>query len=296
MYTFIKYIKNIFAHKSVAPTKLVVEYDTCNIEINLKKQNEPGITSKTFYKLQTPKFMLDTNHDESGLKITTLIDKKTDTPVRAFVAGIEQQDPNMEKYCIMLEDAAGEITLKNKRYKIIGDTYFYINHDKQMITPKFELMFIKGEAYEKVCSYMDAPGNKDYAGIGTRLHQIRVERMMQTGMGNSCIVAEGNSFPFHYSLGYRLTQAVRPIEDCINILRDFSHWNNKPQKENSQYLFAQRQENKYIINWSATLEHFLCDYYKNGGAALDELLPNMFLNATSVKQWIAMIQKQPILY
>lgn len=286
----------MFTHKSANPAKLIVKYDICNIEIDMKKQNECGITSKTFYNLQAPGFIPDTNLHESGLKITTLIDKKTGGPVRAFVAGIEQENPNMEKYCIMTEDTTGEIPIKNKRYKIIGDTYFYINQDQQMITPKFELMLIKGELYEKVCSYMRAPGNQDYYGIGTRLHQIRVERMMQNNLRNSQIVADGNSFPFHYSMGYRLTPATRPIEDCIQILRDFSHWNNKTQQENSQYLFAEQQNGKFVINWSATLEHFLCDYYKNGGTPLEEFLPNMFLNETSLKQWIAMIQRQSILY
>ena len=40
----------------------------------------------------------------------------------------------------------------------------------------------------------------------------------------------------------------------------------------------------------------LNDYYKNGGAPLVDFSPNMYLNETSLKQWIEMIKKQPILY
>jgi len=291
--TIIKNIKNAF---TIQPAKLAVRYDTCDVEINLRKQNNQGIISNTFYKLQTPEFTPDTNCDENGLKITTLIDKKTGKPARAFVAAIAQSAPNAEKFCIMVEDRGGQITVGNKRLKTVGEIYFYVNKAQQMIMPKFEKIFINGELCEKVCSYMEATGNKDYLGIGTRLHQIRVERMLQHNLGNSCIVADGNSFPFHYSMGYRLTPATRPIEDSIKILYQFSGLNNKPPKENAKYLFAERQNGNYVINWSATMEHFLCDYYNNGGAPLDYLMPNMFLTVTSLKQYIAMIQRQPILY
>ena len=162
---------------------------------------------------------------------------------------------------------------------------------------KFEGAFIDGELCEKVLSYMNAKGNKEYGGIGTRMHQLRVERMLQNRLGNVCIVAEGNSFPFHYSMGYRLPDAKRPIEDSTKILQEFSSLNQKSPRENSKYIFLERDnDKKVVINWSATLEHFLNDYYKNGGAPLVDFSPNMYLNEASLEQWIEMIKKQPILY
>ena len=294
---FTNRMKRVFTGK---PVRLVVQYDICNVNIDLCKNNELGITSKTFYQLQKPLFVLDNNYDDNGFRLTTLIDRKTGGVVTAFVAKAEPNDGMLkdcktEEYWILVEDNAGEVLFNNKQYSIVGDIYFQINKEQRMVMPKFELVNIKGALYEKVCSYMKAPGNKDYAGIGTRLHQIRIERMLQDKLGNSYIVAEGNSFPFHYSMGYRLKPVTRPIEDSIGILQEFSSWNNKSFKENLKYLFAEEQDNKYVINWSATLEHCLCDYYKNGGATLEEFLPNMYLNETSVKQWIEMIQKQPIL-
>lgn len=291
--TLIQNFKDLF---SLKPRKLIVQYDTCDIAINLRKQIKDGITSQTFNKLMSSEFSVDNNRDESGLKITTLIDKKTGAPVRAYVAGITADIPDTENYCIMVEDATGEMSVNNKRYKIIGSTYFCINKNKKMVTPKFDITVIKGQLYEKVCAYMKSTGNSNYTGIGIRLHQIRVERMLQENLGNVQIVAEGNSFPFHYSMGYRLVPTTRPIEDCIPIAQEFSRWNKKVPQENLKYLHAKQQDGKYVIDWSATLEDFLCDYYRCGGAPLDEFLPNMFLNKSSVKQWIAMIQKQPILY
>lgn len=277
------------------PVRLVVQYDICNVNIDLCKNNELGITSKTFYKLQTPKFTLDTNHDENNFRLTTLIDRKTGKPVTAFVAKIQSDGQDAEEYWILVEDATGEVPFKNKKYRVVGSIYFYINKEQQMVTPKFEIVSMDGDVYEKVCSYMKATGNKDYAGIGTRLHQIRIERMLQENLGNSYIVADGNSFPFHYSMGYRLVPGTRPIEETIGVLQEFSTWNNKSFKENLKYVFVEEQGNKYVINWSATLEHCLCDYYKNGGKQLVGFSPNMYLNETSAKQWVDMIKKQPIL-
>lgn len=267
------------------------------IEVSLLKENFQGISSKTFKKLLSTEFTPKTNLDENFLRITTLIDKKTNKPVNAYIARVDEDVPNMEKYYLMVPDANGEINIKNKNYRVVGDTYFYIDKERQMISPKFEGTFIDGELCEKVLSYMNAKGNKEYGGIGTRMHQLRVERMLQNGLGNVCIVAEGNSFPFHYSMGYRLIDAKRPIEDSTKILQEFSSLNQKSPRENSKYIFLERDnDKKVVINWSATLEHFLNDYYKNGGTPLVDFSPNMYLNEASLEQWIEMIKKQPILF
>ena len=286
--------KRMFNFKKV---DLVRQPAADTVEISLLKENFQGISSKTFKKLISPEFTPKTNLDESGLKITTLIDKKTNKPVNAYIARVKEDIPNEEKYYLMVADKNGEINVKNKNYRVVGDTYFYINKERQMISPKFERVFIDGKHCEKVLSYMNAIGNKEYGGIGTRMHQLRVERMLQKGFGNVCIVAEGNSFPFHYSMGYRLTPAQRPLEDSTKILQEFSCMNRKSPRENSKYIFVERDnDKKVVINWSATLEHFLNDYYKNGGAQLSDFLPNMYLNEASLEQWIEMIKKQPILY
>ena len=286
--------KRMFNFKKV---DLVRQPAADTVEVSLLKENFQGISSKTFKKLLSPEFTPKTNLDESGLRITTLIDKKTNKPVNAYIARVEEDVPNMEKYYLMVPDANGEINIKNKNYRVVGDTYFYIDKEQEMISPKFEGAFIDGELCEKVLSYMNAKGNKEYGGIGTRMHQLRVERMLQNRLGNVCIVAEGNSFPFHYSMGYRLPDAKRPIEDSTKILQEFSSLNQKSSRENSKYIFLERDnDKKVVINWSATLEHFLNDYYKNGGAPLVDFSPNMYLNEASLEQWIQMIKKQSILY
>ncbi len=226
--------KKMFTFKKV---DLVRQPAADTVQVSLLKENFQGISSKTFKKLLSPEFTPKTNIDESGLRITTLIDKKTNKPVNAYIARVEEDIPDMEKYYLMVADANGEINVKNKNYRVVGDTYFYIDKEHQMISPKFEGAFIDEELCEKVLSYMNAKGNKDFGGIGTRMHQLRVERMLQNRLGNVCIVAEGNSFPFHYSMGYRLAHSQRPIEDSTKILQEFSNLNQKSPRDNSKYIF-----------------------------------------------------------
>lgn len=61
-------------------------------------------------------------------------------------------------------------------------------------------------------------------------------------------------------------------------------------------LMVKVKDNKKIIDFAATFENFLNDYYKNGGAPIEEFSPNMYLTQTSLNQWIEMIEKQPILF
>ncbi len=127
--------KRMFNFKKV---DLVRQPAADTVEVSLLKENFQGISSKTFKKLLSPEFKPKTNLDESGLRITTLIDKKTNKPVNAYIARVEEDVPNMEKYYLMVPDANGEINIKNKNYRVIGDTYFYIDKEQEMISPKFE--------------------------------------------------------------------------------------------------------------------------------------------------------------
>ena len=281
----ISYIGNKFERQ---PAKDVVE-------INLI-ENTPGIKSATFRKFLTqPEFTPKTNLAKSGAKITTIIDKKTQKPVEAFVARAESKNPNCEKYVLMVKDRKGDIKLNNEKFRAVGITTFYVNKKANMITPKFDLDIINGELYQKIHSNMKSLDNKDFAGIGLRLHQLRVERMLQNNLGNVCIVAEGNSFPFHYSMGYRLQPRFEPIERIKELLNTLSGFNNKPPKENAKFVIAELKNNKEMLNVSASIENCLNDYYKRGGEVI-EFSPNMYLEPISLNQWVDLIQKQPILY
>ncbi|MBE7703290.1 MAG: hypothetical protein E7Z89_04485 [Cyanobacteria bacterium SIG28] len=285
-------IKNMFNFKHISLERSP-KADT--VEVN-KFNNTPGIKSNTFKKLLTPEFMPTRSIADNGTKVTTLIDKKTQKPVEAFVAKIEETDPFCERYVLLVNDEKGDISIQNEKFKTIGETYFYVDKEKNLITPKSELAFIDGELCEKVLSHMSAGGNNEYGGIGTRLHQLRVERMLQNGLGNVCIVAEGNSFPFHYAMGYRLPTHYTGVEDAGIIMNELTLFNKKHPRENSKYLAVEVKDKQQVINISATIENCLNDYYKQGGKPLEDFSPNMYLDKVSLNQWIELIQKQPILY
>ncbi len=302
--TFLSKFQNFLKFRS---PKLIVRYTEFDVLLDLLKVNQQGITSKTFYKLMTPEFRLAKNTDETGMKMTTLIDKKTGKPVLAYAVKIQKENmqPNEEEYGIALQDPNGELQHAGKRYRIIGMTRFYINTERKMVMPRFESVkhSVDIDKYtkaivtdERIDSYMKSLENTDYAGIGVRLHQIRIERMLQCKLGNSFIVAEGNSFPFHYSLGYRLAPCTQEIDYTYPLMKDFASRTKTPIMENAKYIYADKQDNKFVIDYSASLEHFLDDYYRHGGKPLDDIMPNMFLTKKSLEQWIKMIRQQPMLY
>lgn len=79
--------KRMFNFKKV---DLVRQPAADTVEVSLLKENFQGISSKTFKKLLSPEFTPKTNLDESGLRITTLIDKKTNKPVNAYIARVDE--------------------------------------------------------------------------------------------------------------------------------------------------------------------------------------------------------------
>ena len=103
---------NIFKDIIIPATKRIFNFTkadlvrqpaTDTVEVSLLKENFQGISSKTFKKLLSPEFTPKTNLDESGLRITTLIDKKTNKPVNAYIARVKEDIPNMENTVLWLQ-------------------------------------------------------------------------------------------------------------------------------------------------------------------------------------------------
>ncbi len=286
---FIPEIKKILGRRGSALEKQPVT------DVFEKQHSTSGIKSKTIKKLFSEEFRPVKNVDENKCRITTIIDKKTKKPVEAFVAGVETEEAGEEKYVIMVKDKAGEIKINDNAFKKVGDIYFYLDRENNIISPKFELINIDGELYERVQSYMRSYGNNDYEGIGIRLHQLRIERMLQEKMDNIMIVAEGNSFPFHYNMGFRLSPNFVAAEDMKKVIGTLSDINGKNKSYNKKFIRFCYQNGEKLIDYSGTLENFLNDYYKKGGKTLD-YEPNMFLDKASAEQWINYIKTQPILF
>lgn len=258
------------------------------------------INSKTFETLSEPQYIPTRRVAEKGLRVTTLIDKKTNSPVEAFVARVEDDDKFMEQYIIMVKDKNGDIDIDGQKFSEVGGTHFYINKKENMITPKFGLFIAENEHGEKepcqkVDSYMESVGNDRYGGIGIRLHQMRIEKMVMNELGNVMIVAEGNSFPYHYNMGYRLKPIQKGMDSLASVVKKLCDLNGKPPEYNSKFVSVENKDGVQVINFAHSVENCLCDYYNKGGKPL-EFMPNMYLTQTSADQWIDFIKKQPILF
>ena len=81
--TIFENVKNMFVYR---PRTLIVRYADGEIVIDLTKKNISGINSQTFNKLMTPEFAVENHIDKSGLRLTTLIDKKTGKIKKLLVA------------------------------------------------------------------------------------------------------------------------------------------------------------------------------------------------------------------
>ena len=288
-------IKNIFNFRNIKLERQPVK----DVYINTIKYVD-GIKSKTFKTLLSTEYTPTRRIDISGARVTTLIDKKSNKPIEAFVAQVESEDPLLERYAVMVKNPEGEIVIGNQRFNNVGETYFYVNKEAQMITPKFGATYAENEhgqkeLVEKVESYMKSDGNDKFGGIGVRLHQLRVERMLMNKFGNVCIVAQGNSFPFHYKMGYRLFPQLEDMQKLQNVVNQLCRLNQKSSEYNYKFVSVEEIKGKHVINVSHSIENCLNDYYKNGGKDLDNFMPNMYLTGTSARQWIELIKKQPIL-
>ena len=263
-------------------------------DIYIKNHNMPDIRSNTFYRLSSPQFRVPENIAENNSRITTVIDKKTGAHVKVFVAKVEAEEPNCERYIIMKKNPNGDIKIAKDNYECIGSTYFYINPEEQMITPKIEFFTNQaGINYQKINSYVKATGNNEYAGIGTRLMQLRVESMLLNNLNNVKIAAEGMSFPFHYGLGFRIHN-FRDFSNAEEFLKHLSGFNGKSIQENSKYLVIKKEKGEQYVHILESLQKFLNDYYKNGGKELD-YMPDMYLTDKALIQWCKLIQQQPII-
>ena len=138
--------------------------------------------SETMKLLYTEKYHSKKRLNKEGYPITTVIDKKTGEPVEAYIK-CEKKNKQSERWGMYIKDKnepTGE--------RLLGYRSFYLDGRRKKITP----------------GYMDSDGNKEYSGIGLRMHQLTVERMMQKGFKNIEIEALPDAFPFHYKLGFRM--------------------------------------------------------------------------------------------
>lgn len=252
------------------PKRTIPETDIVEIS-EFTKRLQSLEESKTMKKLFSPEFKTPQGKNSDGYYVTTIIDNDTGKPVKAYVK-LEQGDENSEKWYIFIKN------IRNS-YQEIGVRHFEIDMNKNIISP----------------GYME---NRSYpfSGVGIRLHQIGIERMMQKSLDNVQICSTEEAFPFHYKCGFRIIPIERTMDKnaFIEMLKTFS----KDSGIDIRTLYKNAEiisKNSDIIKFSTKkIENWRKLLYAQGKNIDWSCNCPMRLSKEALAQWKEYIKLQPI--
>jgi len=234
--------------------------------------------SKTLAQLYTPKFNTKARLSSDGLPLTTVIDKLTGEPVEVAVKPMVYNNV-MEQYNFLRKK-------KNGHYEEIGCRMFDVNRPNKKIQP----------------GYMESSGNNRFSGIGFRMHQIAIERMMELGFDNVEIFASYDALPFHYKSGFKAVASdelsfndeglkrhiqyyANEYKIDVDIIEKFFMKNVKKVPSRDSYTFDFNKYKEDLFNYC--MEHKI---KLPLGSVLD-----MELTYPAKRLWEERIRRQPIL-
>ncbi len=230
--------------------------------------------NKTMDLLFSKKFNFRQGKNSDGYYRTSLIDKKSREPVNAYVKCLKEGS-NVEHWGIFVKNSSGE-------YERVGIRKYHLDDKSKTIHTGF----------------MESRNGRDlYSGIGIRLHQITIERMMQKGYKRLVIESEPNAFPFHYKCGFRSPDIVEtvPKSSIDEFTNEFLKQGLTPEEVNAALRIRPNGENFDISAVSA--ENLMKALYlkNNGNIISNEMLVPMELYGEHLAKWQSSIRSQPIL-
>ncbi len=258
--------------------KRINDYERRTIALKNVPRSLDELKPKSLKKLFSSKFVPKRRTDELGRPVTTIIDRQTQEPVEVYVKHLTNPaKPNsLETYEIYIKNPKGEDEL-------IGFREIRFDIENKTLIP----------------GNMESFANDRYEGIGTRLHQLGIERTMQKGYGAVVINSTDSAFPFHYKSLFRMqptpernfgsdilpaikkevldiakgktTISPTELDNCFIRTRDGKLFDMAKTKENIQKLFFQKR---------------LSD--SNG------VFSRMILDGENLEYWKCLIAKQPI--
>ena len=132
--------------------------------------------------------------------------------------------------------------------------------------------------------------NELYEGIGTRLHQLAVERAVQNNFNSIHIGSTGDAFPFHYKSLFRAEPYAEYVRMTYDEMLRIGRLKGLNEKEIKECLVESAQKGLYD---SKTLENILKKaYIKNEDYIIDF---NMVLDGKNFEYWKELAKSQPIL-
>ncbi len=230
--------------------------------------------SATMKALYSPKYKIPQGINEDGYYITTVIDKKSKKPVTAYVRQ-EENFANGETWTISIKNSNGD-------YEEIGSRNINIDPSGNL---------------HPCVMLMSSDKNQIYSGVGLRLHQIAIERMLQSKGESISIYAVRHSFPFHYKCGFRVNpkqDGKFPDEGIDTVINRYSTKFDISKEKLKSMLIKRKFKgvegygvNETYQEWAKFL------YLRNKEIGLESIL--MELPPGAIQAWKARINTQPIL-
>ena len=243
--------------------------------------------SKVMEKLFSPEFTPKRHIDENGCFVTTIIDKKTGEPVEAYVkqgnANTKERSPILDNQYI--ESEKWEIYVKDKdvpsKYRRVGHRTFDLDFYENKIEP----------------GYMTAiEGQSEYEGIGVRLHQIAVERMLQEDFNTVEIESLYSAFPFHYKCGFRTTpESSKYLKSMLmESINSWSQTLKRPVNDLKREIIVE-DLGDYCETDCGVIEEIKKEICKISGGMRPFEDTSMSLQGEYLRKWIDLAESQPIL-
>lgn len=259
-------------------TKRLKEWEQKVVDLVNKSRNLPKSAieeSSTMKKLYSPEFKVPQGMNKDGYYMTSIIDKKTGKPVVCYVKCAGKGKDGYENWRIYTKN-------KNDEYELIAYRDFTIDKATSTVKP----------------GNMNSTNGSDlYGGIGLRLHQIAIERMLQENLKGIEICSTGSAFPFHYKSGFRTRDMnVNVSEEKLNQYIDKWVCDSDLSKEELKSAIVESNDgNGNILLNSKTLENWRkMQFLRNRYKIVWGDTP-MTLSGEQLEKWKQMISEQPIL-
>jgi hypothetical protein len=167
-------------YKRITNLKILNELacDAVKFSTKIIKDNDNLFESETFKTLFNDRFKTLIHLDSLENPITTVINRKTKKPVNIIIKEISQGEYEFR--------TAAPKQLNN----LLGMMQIDINR--------------KGYNATYIQRMTTETGKKEYAGIGTRMHQFAIEKSIQTGTNGRVALKAADLAPiFHFQNGFR---------------------------------------------------------------------------------------------
>jgi len=256
------------------------------------------LESKTFSKLFSQEFKPKNRKTVEGFPITTVIDKVTNKPVEVY---FKKSPRNLEKNG-EVEVPIEEWELFRKTPKGKEERLGFIHWTLEKDSKTFGVGFIGNQIeYDKYYTCKLAENTESqYAGIGIRLNQIKIERFLQEKFNTIKILSTGTAYPFHAKNGFKVSDKIISLkkisasayDNFIEKLKGIISLDEKSIKSIlDKYTIKNSEE--YLLSLECTNELFPLSYLKTGTRDFGDT--PMILPEESLEFWKSLIHRQPIL-